>query len=138
MRKKPDLLDYLTERSSRAAVVGLILVLIGFLISDLPVMIQSQAWSTTKGEITYRQLSGIMFSEYDEDQHLEITGDLVSFDLPFRFRRLRRNETIHKLVTENHLSIDDLILPGGTLQHDFFPGRGQATFEMIVQVVGDI
>ena len=65
MRKKPDLLDYLTERSSRAAVVGLILVLIGFLISDLPVMIQSQAWSTTKGEITYRQLSGIMYYTYE-------------------------------------------------------------------------
>jgi len=31
--------------------------------------------------------------------------------LPFRFRRLRRTGTLRRLVRENHLSVDDLILP---------------------------
>ena len=35
----------------------------------------------------------------------------MSFNLPFRFRRLRRNETIRSLVAENRLTMDDLILP---------------------------
>ena len=32
-------------------------------------------------------------------------------DLPLRFRRLRRSDALRSLVRENHLSVDDLILP---------------------------
>lgn len=35
----------------------------------------------------------------------------MSFNLPFRFRRLRRNGTVRSLVAENRLTMDDLILP---------------------------
>ena len=35
----------------------------------------------------------------------------MSFNLPFRFRRVRRSPTIRDLVAENRLSTDDLILP---------------------------
>jgi porphobilinogen synthase len=35
----------------------------------------------------------------------------VSFDLPYRFRRLRRNRNIRAMVREHSISVDDLILP---------------------------
>lgn len=35
----------------------------------------------------------------------------MSIDLPHRFRRLRRTETLRRLTREHHLSVDDLVLP---------------------------
>ena len=35
----------------------------------------------------------------------------MSFDLPYRFRRLRRNRNIRAMVREHSISVDDLILP---------------------------
>ena len=54
--------------------VGIVLLLLGILLSDIPIMIASQRWPTVPGRITARTLLGQKFKEYDGDYYLNIDG----------------------------------------------------------------
>lgn len=54
--------------------LGVLLIILGFLLSDIPVMIASQSWPSTAGKITSRTLLGQKFEEYDGDYYVNING----------------------------------------------------------------
>ena len=48
-------------------IFGMVLVIIGFLLSDIPKMIKSQGWPTTGGTIISNKLSRVKIKEYNGD-----------------------------------------------------------------------
>lgn len=53
---------------------GVILIIFGIFLSDIPLMIASHSWPSTTGEITSRTLVGQKFEEYDGDYYTNIDG----------------------------------------------------------------
>jgi len=72
MQRKPNLFEYIIERPRLSIVTGTLLILIGFLVSDLPKMISTLGWPTTSGTIISRQIQSIRLQEYDGDFYEEI------------------------------------------------------------------
>lgn len=48
-------------------IFGVVVIIIGFLLSDIPKMIVSQGWPTTGGTILSNRLRGTQFKEYNGD-----------------------------------------------------------------------
>lgn len=54
--------------------VGISLIILGVLFSNIPAMIASQNWPSTEGQIVSRTLLGQKFEEYDGDYYTSIEG----------------------------------------------------------------
>ncbi len=72
MQQKLDLFDFIIERPRLSIITGLLLILMGILVSDLPKMAASLKWETTSGRITLHQTQVKRFREYDGDVYEEI------------------------------------------------------------------
>jgi len=53
---------------------GILLLILGLVLSDIPMMITSQGWPFTQGRIISRTLLGQKFEEYDGDYYFNIDG----------------------------------------------------------------
>jgi hypothetical protein len=53
---------------------GIILIILGLLFSDIPIMILSPGWATTEGVIIKRTFLGQRFEEYDGDYYYNVDG----------------------------------------------------------------
>ena len=76
MEPRPQNREKLWERDQVKLVVGLLLVVLGVLLSDIPTMIASYAWPSVPGTITSRRFIGQKFQEYDGDYYVHIEGYL--------------------------------------------------------------
>jgi hypothetical protein len=72
MQQKPDLFDFIIERPCLSIITGLLLILLGILVSALPKMAASLRWETTSGIITSHKVQVKRFREYDGDVYEEI------------------------------------------------------------------
>jgi hypothetical protein len=52
--------------------IALALFTLGILISDIPTMVVSSGWPTTRGEVVSNRLVGQKFKEYDGDYYLNV------------------------------------------------------------------
>ncbi len=57
--------------------IGVLLLILGVLLSDIPVMIASQNWPSTAGKITSRTLLGQKFEEYGGTNYINIDGYIL-------------------------------------------------------------
>ena len=71
-QRKPDLFDFIIERPRLSIITGLLLILMGLLISDLLKMAATLGWPATSGTITSLQTQKKRFREYDGDFYEEI------------------------------------------------------------------
>ena len=67
-----DLLKFISDRPLLSLLIGGLMLITGFLITDIPRMIVSPGWPTTGGTIILRRLSGVKFEEYDGDFYEKI------------------------------------------------------------------
>lgn len=67
-------LKKLREKSISFIAAGIVLLILGILLSDIPTMIASSKWPTTAGIISSRTLSGVSFEEYDGNYYTRIEG----------------------------------------------------------------
>lgn len=74
MSGKLDLRRMWKERPLARLTAGIILILLGFLISNIPTMILSRGWPSTEGVIISRTLMGQRFRQYDGDYYTNIDG----------------------------------------------------------------
>ena len=69
-----DLFQTWKERPLMRIMAGLILLLMGFLLSKIPAMITSLSWPSTEGVIISRRILAKRIKEYDEDYYTIING----------------------------------------------------------------
>ena len=67
MQKKQDILGIIHSKPRLCLTLGVVMVIIGILISDIPKMFFSLGWPTTKGTIIHHTRTGVRFEEYDGD-----------------------------------------------------------------------
>jgi len=67
-----DLLKFISDRPRLSLLIGGLMIITGFFITDIPKMIISPEWPTTDGKIISRRLSGVKFEEYDGDYYEKI------------------------------------------------------------------
>jgi hypothetical protein len=72
MLRKPDLIDIILASTRRSIITGVLLILMGFLVSYLPKMVVSLGWPSTSGVITSHQIQAKKIQEYDGDFYEEI------------------------------------------------------------------
>ena len=72
MSKKWDVFEIFMSKPRLAILIGVLVFILGILISDLPTMIASPGWPTTEGKIITRTLGGVRFEEYDGDFYTKI------------------------------------------------------------------
>jgi len=69
MQNRRNALEYVYLKPALSLILGWVLIIAGILISDIPKMIESQGWPTTRGTILYHRYSGVKFKEYDGDYY---------------------------------------------------------------------
>jgi hypothetical protein len=69
-----DLIQIWKERPFMRITAGVILVLMGFLFSKLPAMINSLDWPSTEGVVISRRIVANKFKEYDGDYYTVYRG----------------------------------------------------------------
>jgi hypothetical protein len=72
MQKGLDTLGFIFDRPKLSLVFGVLLVVMGVLLSDVPRMIISQGWPSTTGTITSHRFLGQKFEEYDGDFYTKV------------------------------------------------------------------
>ncbi len=73
--KQPNQLKF-WERAEFNLVIGVLLLVLGILLSDIPTMIASLNWPTVPGEISSQRFIEHRFQEYDGDYYVQIEGYL--------------------------------------------------------------
>ena len=74
MKINLNLYEYFRSRPIWCLIAGVLVILSGFLLSDLPTMIQSQSWPSTTGTVISRRYVGQQFEEYDGDLYRKVDG----------------------------------------------------------------
>ena len=67
MQKNRYAFDLIYWKPAIILLFSVVVIIIGFLISDIPRMIVSQGWPTTGGTILSNRFSGVTIKEYDGD-----------------------------------------------------------------------
>ena len=115
MQRKPNLFDFIIDRPRLSIITGILLIVAGILVSDLPKMIATLGWSTTSGTITSHHIQKVRIKEYDGDFYEEIhvyiryeyavngttyeTNSINTRNLPFYPPETAENYPLDKEVT---------------------------------------
>lgn len=65
MQKKLNAIEFTRRAPALNLIIGGVMIVIAILFSDIPKMVASQGWPTTRGTILYHKFVGVKFREYD-------------------------------------------------------------------------
>lgn len=72
MQKKQDLFKFILSNLLLRLIIGGAIIVVGILVSDIPMMLVSQGWPSTDGKILYHKFVGQQFKEYDGDLYTNL------------------------------------------------------------------